>query len=131
MSDGFNLVTLFGNLGAEPELKLHEKGPVLTMRLATSYTVVSKDDNTKEEKTEWHNLTMFGTRAEALARHLHKGSKILVRGHLKTTSWEKDGQKRYRTEVVVDDLCFGGARPNGAIAPLPRRTDLASADLPF
>lgn len=130
MSDGLNLVTLFGNIGAEPELKLHDKGPVLKMRLATSYARFNKEDNKKEETTEWHNLVMFGPRAEGLAKHLHKGSKILVQGHLKTSSWEKDGQKRYKTEIIVDDLCFGGVK-NGAFLPASREAVLAPTALPF
>lgn len=131
MSEGLNMVTLFGNLGAEPELKLHDKGAVLKMRLATSYSWFNKEENKKEERTEWHDLTMFGTRAEAVSKHLHKGSKILVQGHLQTSSWEKDGQKRYKTEVIVDDLCFGGGRPNGSFVPAPREMPLETAPLPF
>lgn len=132
MSEGLNLVTLFGNLGADPELKQHEKGSVLKMRLATSHSWMNKEENKKEERTEWHSLTMFGTRAEALAKYLKKGSKILIQGHLQTSSWEKDGQKRYKTEVIVDELVFGGAaKSNGGFTPAPRPTLLESAPLPF
>jgi single-strand DNA-binding protein len=131
MSEGFNMVTLFGNLGADPELKLHEKGPVLKMRLATSYSVLDKEKNQREERTEWHSLTMFGTRAEAVAKYLHKGSKILVQGRLQTHSYEKEGQKHYRTEVIVEELRFGGSRPNGTFVPAPREAPLGAADLPF
>lgn len=130
MSDGLNLVTLFGNLGAEPELKHYEKGPVLKMRLATSHSWFNKEENKKEERTEWHSLTMFGARAEAVAKYLQKGSKILIQGHLQTSSWEKDGQKRYRTDVIVDDLCFGGPKTNGAFIPAPRPS-MEPASLPF
>lgn len=132
MSEGLNLVTLFGNLGADPELRLHEKGPVLKMRLATSSSWFDKEKNQREERTEWHDLTMFGRRAEAVAKFLHKGSKILVQGRLETHSYEKDGQKRYRTEVIVDELRFGGGRSNGALLPSPRPPGEAFAsDLPF
>jgi single-strand DNA-binding protein len=131
MSEGFNMVTLFGNLGADPELKLLEKGPVLKMRLATSYSVLDKEKNQRETRTEWHRLTMFGTRAEAVAKYLHKGSKILVQGYLHTRDYEKEGQKHYRTEVIVNDLCFGSARPNGSFVPAPREAPVGAADLPF
>lgn len=130
MSDGLNLVTLFGNLGADPELKASAKGAVLKMRLATEHSWMNKETNAKEKRTEWHTLTMFGTRAEALSKHLHKGSKVMIKGHLQTNSYEKEGQKHYRTEVIVDDLCFGG-RSNGAYLPPPRESLLASSDLPF
>jgi single-strand DNA-binding protein len=131
MSDGLNMVTLFGNLGADPELKQYDKGPVLKMRLATTHSWFNKEENKKEERTEWHSLTMFGPRAEAVSRFLHKGSKILVQGHLQTSSWDKDGQTRYRTEVIVDDLCFAGGRPNGAFIPPPRQVPAEIAPLPF
>ena len=131
MSDGLNLVTLFGNLGADPELKFTDKGAVLKMRLATSRTYIDKEDK-KQEETEWHSLTMFGRRAEGVAKHLHKGSKLVIRGHLHTSSWEKDGQKRSRTEVIVDDLCFGGGKSNGAFIPAPGTpASIGPADLPF
>ncbi|MDF2697781.1 MAG: Single-stranded DNA-binding protein [Labilithrix sp.] len=133
MSDGLNLVTLFGNLGADPELKTSAKGPVLKMRLATEYSWKNKEKNEKEKRTEWHSLTMFGPRAEALAKHLQKGSRVMITGHLQTNSWEKDGQKHYRTEVIVDDLCFGGGagRSNGAFTPAPREAQVASFEVPF
>ncbi|HVJ92481.1 MAG TPA: single-stranded DNA-binding protein [Labilithrix sp.] len=131
MSEGLNLVTLFGNLGAEPELKASAKGPVLKMRLATEHSWFNKETNDREKKTEWHNLTMFGARAEAVAKYLHKGSRLMVKGHLQTNSFDKDGQKHYRTEVIVDELCFGGGRSNGSFLPAPREAMLASGDLPF
>jgi single-strand DNA-binding protein len=131
MSEGLNLVTLLGNLGADPELKSSAKGPVLKMRLATEHSFLNKEKNEREKRTEWHTLTMFGARAEALARLLHKGERIMVTGRLQTNDWEKDGQKHYRTEIIVDDLCFaGGTRANGAYTHAPREA-LTSADLPF
>lgn len=132
MSEGLNLVTLMGNLGADPELRHYDKGPVLKMRLATSYGWFDKEQNKREERTEWHSLTMFGRRAEALAKHLHKGSRIAVQGRLATSSYEKDGQKRYRTEIIVETLCFAGGRSNGAFTPPPATAaSFGAADLPF
>ncbi|MBX3260309.1 MAG: single-stranded DNA-binding protein [Labilithrix sp.] len=133
MSDGLNLVTLFGNLGAEPELKTSAAGPVLKMRLATDYSWRNKESNEREKRTEWHSLTMFGPRAEALAKHLHKGSRVMVTGHLRTSSYEKEGQTHHRTEVIVDELCFGSGRSpaNGAFTPAPREAPLAAAGIPF
>lgn len=132
MSDGLNLVTLLGNLGADPELKMGTKGPVLKMRLATEYSWKNKEKNERDSRTEWHSLTMFGPRAEALVRYLHKGDRIMVKGRLQTHDYEKDGQKHYRTEVIVEHLCFAGsARANGAFIPPPREATLAASDVPF
>lgn len=136
MSDGLNLVTLFGNLGADPELKTSARGSVLKMRLATDYSWMNKEKNEREKRTEWHNLTMFGPRAEALVKHLRKGSRVMITGHLQTSSYEKEGQKHLRTEIIVDDLCFGGggsgsgASSNGAFTS-PREAPFASTSIPF
>ncbi len=131
MSEGLNSVTLFGNLGADPELKQTSKGPVLKMRLATNFSWFDKEKQQREEKTEWHDVAMFGRRAEALSKILTKGSRLLVKGHLSTSSWEKDGQKRYRTSVIADDVVLGGGgRPsNGGFSRAP--APVAMADLPF
>lgn len=131
MSDGLNLVTLFGNLGADAELKQSSKGAVLKMRLATDHSWRSKETNAKEKRTEWHNLTMFGTRAEALAKHLRKGTRVMITGHLHTDSYEKEGQKHYRTEIIVEELRFGGGPSNGAYVPPQREVAFGAADLPF
>jgi single-strand DNA-binding protein len=132
MSEGLNLVTLFGNLGADPELKSTARGPVLKMRLATEHSWKNKETSEKEKKTEWHNVTMFGSRAEAVAKYLHKGSRVMITGHLETNSYEKEGQKHYRTEIIVDDLYFGGGgRSNGAFTPAPREATFSSAEVPF
>ena len=131
MSEGLNQVTLFGNLGADPELKLTAKGPVLKMRLATEESWRNKETNAKEKRTEWHRLTMFGTRAESIARHLKKGARIMVQGHLRTDSYDKEGQKHYRTEIIVDEVRFGGGPANGAYMPAPKEAVLGSAEVPF
>lgn len=131
MSEGLNLVTLFGNLGADPELKLTAKGPLLKMRLATEQSWRNKETNAKEKRTEWHSLTLFGSRAEALAKFLRKGTRLMVTGHLRTDSYEKEGQKHYRTEVIVDEVRFGDGPSNGAYAPAPREAMVRAADLPF
>jgi len=131
MSDGFNQVTLFGNLGADPELRMSAKGAMMKMRLATERSWRNKDTNEREKRTEWHSLTMFGPRAEAVAKLLHKGSRIMVTGHLVTSNYDKDGQKHYRTEIVVDDLCFASGPSNGAFAQSTPALRLDSSELPF
>jgi single-strand DNA-binding protein len=110
MSDGMNKVILLGNLGADPELRYTGSGvAVLSFRLATKETWTDKNREL-QERTEWHSVVVWGSRAEGLAKHLAKGSSVLVEGGLRTTSYEKDGQKRYKTEVHARDLFFTGRR---------------------
>lgn len=114
MTSGLNRVTLFGNLGADPELRTTSAGlPVLTFSLATTGVFFDKEQN-KQERTEWHRVVMFGARATPLSRLLSKGSRVLVEGRIQTSSYEKDGVKRYKTEVVASDVCFGQTRPSGS-----------------
>jgi single-strand DNA-binding protein len=115
-SEGMNTVILLGNLGADPELRQTQVGPVLKLRLATTEVYFDKD-NQKKEKTEWHHVTVFGRRGEGLSKILTKGSRICVNGRLHTSSYEKEGSKRYRTEVVADDVFLaGGKGPNGSLS---------------
>jgi single-strand DNA-binding protein len=127
MSTGLNRVTLFGNLGGEPELRTTGTGqPVMSFSLATNEVWIDKDQN-KQERTEWHRIVMFGSRATPLSRMLSKGERVLVEGRLKTSSYEKDGVKRFRTEVVASDVCFGQARPT---SPQSRPTsNLSSSEV--
>ena len=104
-----NMVTLLGNLGADPELRQTQGGPVLRIRLATTEVYFDKD-NQKQERTEWHTVTVFGRRGEALSRLLTKGSRICVNGRLHTSSYDKEGQKHYRTEIIAEDVVFAGGK---------------------
>jgi single-strand DNA-binding protein len=110
MTNGLNRVTLFGNLGNEPELRTPPSGhTILSFRLATNEFYFDKDQN-KQERTEWHNVVLFGKRALALSSLLSKGSRVLIEGRLSTSSYEKDGVKRYKTEVVASEVCFAHSR---------------------
>lgn len=108
MTQGFNKVMLFGNLGADPELRGADGGRVLSFRLATTEVYFDRNQQ-KQERTEWHQVALFGARAEPLSRLLHKGSRVLVEGRLHTSSYEQDGSKRYKTEVIATDLFLGAA----------------------
>lgn len=111
MADGMNRVMLLGNLGGEPELRYTASGTaVLTMRLATNESFVDKKKEV-QERTDWHTVVIWGARAEALAKVLVKGMCVLVEGGLRTTSYEKDNVKRYRTEVHAREICIAGRRP--------------------
>ncbi len=114
-----NKVILVGNLAADPEVKATPKGTyVAKMRLATD-TYIGKDEsgNTREQ-TEFHNLVAFGKTAEFAGQYLHKGRQLYVEGRAQTNSWDDatTGQKRYRTEVVVDLLKPLGPRPQETAA---------------
>lgn len=116
MAEGLNKVMLLGNLGADPELKTTGGGQsLLKLRIATSESFLDRN-NTRQERTEWHSVTLWGKRAEALAKFLAKGERIFVEGSLRTSSYEKDGEKRYRTEIVASNIILGGGgkkRENG------------------
>ena len=111
MAEGLNRVTLFGNLGADPELKMTSGGQaVLKMRLATTESYLDRN-RTRQERTEWHNVVVWGKRAEALSKFLSKGSKLLIEGSLRTSSYDdRDGNKRYRTEIIANNIILGGGR---------------------
>ena len=117
MSDGMNKVVLLGHLGANPILRYTAVGaPVLHIRLATNESYVDRNKEV-QEKTEWHDVVVWGARAEALAKILGKGSGILVEGGLRTTAFEKDGVKRYRTEVIAREICLTGRRSESVATP--------------
>jgi len=116
-----NRVILLGNLGADPELKWTPSGrAVCNLRVAT--TEVFKDKGgQRQEKTEWHRITVWGDQGENAAKYLAKGRSVYVEGKLQTRSWEKDGQKHYATDVVADRVVFlggggGEGRGDGATA---------------
>lgn len=114
MAEGLNKVMLLGNLGQDPELRMTSGGQaVLKLRLATSETYLDRNRN-RQERTEWHSVVIWGKRAEALSKFLTKGSRIFVEGALRTSSYDdRDGNKRYRTEVVASNIILDG-RGSGA-----------------
>ena len=112
-----NKVILIGNLGADPELKYTPSSrPLCNLRIAT--TDVYKDKaGQKQEKTEWHRVTVWGDQAENCNKYLAKGRSVYVEGRLQTRSYDKDGQKHYATDIVADRVVFlgsGGGASAGA-----------------
>lgn len=102
---GVNKVFLMGHVGRDPEIKKTQSGmSIATFSIATSERV--KRGNEWEDHTEWHNLVAFGRTAEIVDEYVSKGSAMHVEGKLRTQSWEdkNDGKKRYRTEIIVDQL---------------------------
>ena len=102
---GVNKVILVGNMGSDPEVKYTPSGvPVVNFSLATSESWTDKSGE-RQERTEWHRLVLWRKLAEIAGQYLKKGSKIYVEGKLQTRSWDDpNGQKRYTTEVVVNDM---------------------------
>ena len=113
-----NKVILVGNLAADPDVKATPKGTyVAKIRLATNSYAGKDDGGNRKEQTEYHNLVAFGKLAEFAGQYLQKGRSIYAEGRLHTSSWDDPaGQKRYRTEVVIDELKFVGKKPQETAA---------------
>ncbi len=114
-----NKAMVFGNLTRDPELRaLPSGGQVASFGIATN-RVYKKADGSKAEEVEFHNIVVFGRTAEICAQYLKKGSSAYVEGRIKTRSWDKDGQKQYKTEIIADTVQFGpraasqGSTPRG------------------
>ena len=117
MARGVNKVILVGTCGQDPEVRYLPNGNAVTnLSLATSEQWTDKQTGQKVEKTEWHRVSMFGKVAEIAGEYLRKGSQVYIEGKLQTREWEKDGIKRYTTEIVVDmqgTMQLLGGRPQG------------------
>ena len=102
-----NKVLLYGNLTRDPELRALPSGMnVGNFSIATN-RVFRDRDGKKQEQTDFHNVVVFGRQADTVSQYLKKGSGVFIEGRLQTRSWEKDGQKMYRTEIVADRVQFG------------------------
>ena len=119
---GIDKVILVGNLGAKPEVKYASNGNAISnLSVATSESWTDKSTGQKQERTEWHRVSLFGKLAEIAGQYLDKGSKVYVEGKLQTRKWQdQNGQDRYTTEVVVSGF-------NGTLQMLDRRDDSSSS----
>lgn len=105
---GINKVIIVGRLGQDPEMKAVGQGATVTrLNVATSESWMDKTGN-KQERTEWHRITVWGKQAEHCAKYLSKGRQVYVEGKLQTRSWEDNGQKKYATEIVASTVQFLG-----------------------
>lgn len=125
MARGVNKVILIGNVGGDPEVRYMPNGnAVSNITLATTDSWKDKQTGQQQERTEWHRVVFFGRLAEIVGEYVRKGSKMYIEGRLQTREWEKDGVKRYTTEIVVD---IGGqmqlldSRPQGGEGMAPRQ----------
>ena len=132
---GVNKVFLIGRLGKNPEVKFIPSGQaVCNLSIATSETYKDKNEQ-QQERTEWHNIVVWGKTGENCGKFLQKGSQVYIEGKLQTRSWDKDGIKHYRTDVHAIAVQFLDRAPNrgGGEAPAPQATSNAPADddIPF
>lgn len=130
-----NDVTLIGRLGADGELKDTNNGHVLKLRLATSRKYKNASGEL-QEATQWHSVVMFGKRAESVAPYMIKGKQISVKGEIRYSNYEQEGQRVWRTDIVASDVEFlgggggsggGGGGGSKIEQPSPDETD----DIPF
>ncbi|MBT8195257.1 MAG: single-stranded DNA-binding protein [Bacteroidia bacterium] len=138
---GVNKVILVGNLGKDPETRHLESGAVVTkFPLATSESYKTKDGN-RVEQTEWHNVVLWRGLAEVADKYLKKGNSVYIEGKIRTRSWDdKDGNKKYFTEIVGDNLTMLGKKSDNSNAGNEQGNQPAAAsntgatptdDLPF
>lgn len=115
---GVNKAILVGNLGADPEMRYTAGGTaVANFRLATSETRTNKDGQ-KETRTEWHRIVTFGKLAEICGEYLSKGKQVYIEGRIQTRAWEdRDGNKKYTTEIVANTMQMLGSARDAAQAP--------------
>jgi single-strand DNA-binding protein len=134
MARGINKVILIGNLGADPETRAMPSGTtVANLRVATSESWRDKQTGEQQERTEWHRVALFGRLAEVAGEYLRKGSQVYIEGSLRTRKWQdKQGNERYSTEIVGNDLqMLGGRGGAGAGAGAsPAAASAASAAAP-
>jgi single-strand DNA-binding protein len=117
MSRGVNKVILVGTCGQDPDVRYLPNGNAVTnLSLATSEQWTDKQSGQKVERTEWHRVSLFGKVAEIAGEYLRKGAQCYIEGKLQTREWEKDGIKRYTTEIIVDingTMQLLGGKPQG------------------
>lgn len=140
---GVNKAIIMGTVGQDPDMRyLQDGAAVCNLSIATNESWKDKNTGEPVEKTEWHRCVAFRKPAEIIGEYIKKGSKIYIEGHLQTRQWEKDGQKHYSTEIVIDEFQFvsdkggsgnagGGQKPLPAGAPPPAQDDAFGDDIPF
>lgn len=114
-----NKVMLIGNVGREPEFKSTPNGTaIVNLPLATTEKWTDKQGQ-KQERTEWHRVTLYNRLAEIAGQYVQKGSKLYIEGKIVTNSYEKDGEKRYSTEIVANSMQFLSSNQQSQQAPKP------------
>jgi single-strand DNA-binding protein len=126
-----NKVILIGNLGRDPEIRYMPSGDALaTLNIATTDTWKDKSGE-KQEKTEWHRVSMFGRLAEIAGEYLKKGSQVYIEGRIQTRKYtDKDGAEKYSTEIVASEMKMLGSRSGGGMADMDSAPRAASSSRP-
>ncbi len=129
MARGINKVIVVGNLGNDPDTRYMPSGGAVTnLSVATSEQWKDKQTGEQKERTEWHKVAMFGRLAEIAAEYLRKGSQVYIEGKLRTRKWQdRDGNDRYTTEIIADEMQMLGGRGGGSA---PMRDDRGSSSAP-
>src|SRR6056297_1029587 len=136
MARGINKVILIGNLGADPEVRYTPANTaVCNISVATTDQWRDKQTGEQQEKTEWHRVVMFNRLGEIAGEYLKKGSKVYIEGRLQTRKWQgQDGQDRYTTEILVDEMQMldsrGAGKNQGGNDPYPENQQAASSSGP-
>lgn len=153
MARGVNKVILVGNLGKDPEVRYSASGAAIAnVTVATTDSWKDKQTGEQQDRTEWHRVVFFSRLAEIVAEYLKKGSQVYIEGRIQTRKWQdKDGQDRYTTEIVANEMQMLGSRPGGSsndsynqdtagasprqapagAAPAPQKFDDFDDDIPF
>lgn len=118
MARGVNKVILIGNIGQDPDVRYLPSGnPVCNLRLATTDSWNDRQSGQRQERTEWHSVVLFNKLAEIAQQYVHKGSRLYIEGRLQTRKWQgQDGQDRYSTEIVANDMQMLDSRGGGGNA---------------
>jgi single-strand DNA-binding protein len=134
MKKGINKAIIVGHLGQDPKIQhIPSGGAVTSISVATSESWKDKNTGEQTSKTEWHRIVFFNKLAEIAGQYLKKGSKVYIEGALRTRAWDKDGEKRYTTEIVANEMQMldgkndGGNAGGNATQQQPEFDD----DIPF
>jgi len=121
-----NKAIIIGNLTRDPELRSLPGGTQVSNFSVATNRVWKDKNGAKQESADYHNVVVFGKQAELVNQYLRKGSSVLVEGRMQTRSWEQEGQKKYRTEIIADRIQFG-PRKEGGSAPVSAPSSTKSA----
>jgi single-strand DNA-binding protein len=129
MARGINKVIIVGNLGGDPETRYMPSGSAVTnLTVATNESWKDKQTGEQKDRTEWHKVAMFNRLAEIAAEYLRKGSQVYIEGKLRTRKWQdKNGQDRWTTEIIADEMQMLGGRGGGGSAPMGSGSGSSSA----
>ena len=132
MARGINKVILVGNLGKDPEVRYSPSGSAMAnVTIATSDSWKDKQTGEKQERTEWHRVVFFNRLAEIVGEYLKKGSQVYIEGRLQTRKWQgQDGQDRYTTEIVANEMQMLGGRGGGSAGFQPDSAPAPAAKAP-